>query len=229
LVHSIKKEKLMSKNALKLNLEKYEFAAVLPCLLNPESDLSNIPHTWMNDLAVGYQLVTGDGGAKKHHYIITKDEATAEELAEMVKKTPRDAYEVEVVPIENIIGVVPGLDSGLLVVSNADGTLGAGVIAADGLLDELANKMGGSFYMLPSSIHEVLITKDSEASKMPGLGDDIEEIAKGLNEMVREVNENEVKPEDVLSDHAYHYDAKERLFETADEYAEREKGLEESL
>jgi hypothetical protein len=216
----------MSKNTLKLNLEKYEFAAVLPCLLNPESDLSNIPHTWMNDLAVGYQLVTGDGEAKKHHYIITKDEATVEELAEMVKKTPRDAYEVSVVPIENIVGVVPGLESGLLVVSNADGALGAGVIAADGLLDELANKIGGSFYMLPSSIHEVLIMKDS---KIPGFSDDIEEIAKRLNEMVREVNENEVKPEDVLSDHAYHYDAKERLFETADEYAEREKGLEESL
>ena len=178
----------------------------------------------MNDLAVGYQLVTGDGGAKKHHHILTKDEATAEELAEIVKKTPRDAYEVEVVPIENIVGLVPGLDTGLLVVSNTDGTLGAGVIAMDGLLDELANKMGGSFYMLPSSIHEVLIQKDSIIP-----GDDVEEKAKVLNEMVRSVNESDVWPEDVLSDHAYHYDAKERLFETADEYAEREKGLEESL
>lgn len=41
--------------------------------------------------------------------------------------------------------------------------------------------------------------------------------------MVQTINENEVAPEERLSDHVYHYDVKDRVFERADKFEERQK------
>ena len=39
--------------------------------------------------------------------------------------------------------------------------------------------------------------------------------------MVKQVNETEVAPEDLLTDSVYHYDSKEKIFELAEKYEER--------
>ena len=44
-----------------------------------------------------------------------------------------------------------------------------------------------------------------------------------LEDMVQTINENEVAPEERLSDHVYHYDVKDRVFERADKFEERQK------
>ena len=41
--------------------------------------------------------------------------------------------------------------------------------------------------------------------------------------MVQTINENEVAPEERLSDHVYHYDVKDRVFERADKFEECQK------
>ena len=76
-----------------------------------------------------------------------------------------------------------------------------------GFLERVFAKIG-SFYVLPSSVHEVLI-----------LPDDGEPKARDLNEMIRTINENEVLPQDRLSDIAYHFDGKH--LETAQDYEDR--------
>ena len=45
----------------------------------------------------------------------------------------------------------------------------------------------------------------------------------GLKEMVQEINETQVMPQERLTDEVYHYDAKEHVFEKADRFAERQK------
>lgn len=40
--------------------------------------------------------------------------------------------------------------------------------------------------------------------------------------MVREVNATQVAPEEQLTDHVYHYDSKEHVFEMADKFEERQ-------
>ena len=60
-------------------------------------------------------------------------------------------------------------------------------------LDEAAKKMNGDFYILPSSIHELLAVPVSTA--------EIEE----LRQMVKEVNDNEVAPEEILGYEVYRY------------------------
>ena len=59
--------------------------------------------------------------------------------------------------------------------------------------DVLKEHFPNGYYILPSSVHEVLLLSK----------DDYSDDADVLNGMVRTVNANEVRPEDVLSDHVY--------------------------
>lgn len=80
------------------------------------------------------------------------------------------------------------------VVTNNIGINGATVILYPDMLRKIAAKLGGDFYMLPSSIHEVLVIS---------AGANITE--KKLKNMVREVNQNCLLPDEYLSDSIYKY------------------------
>jgi hypothetical protein len=101
-------------------------------------------------------------------------------------------------------------DAGLFLATNNKALYGASVIAIPGFLDQAAEKLGGSFYILPSSIHEVLLLRNDQEM-------DVRE----LEDMVQNVNEQIVSPEEQLSDRVYHYDAQEKVFELASDYEQR--------
>ena len=83
------------------------------------------------------------------------------------------------------------------VLTNAAKINGAAVILYEGLLKTLAERFENDFWIIPSSVHETLLLLSAEENK------------EALNKMVQEVNETQLEPEDVLSDHVYYY-AKER-------------------
>ena len=86
----------------------------------------------------------------------------------------------------------------MFVATNKSKINGASVILYDGLLAEFARRVGGDFYILPSSIHETIF--------LPATGEmDVEY----LIDMVRTVNSTEVSPDEVLSDNVYKYIADE--------------------
>ena len=99
-------------------------------------------------------------------------------------------------------------DSPLMVAGVRGNIFGAAVIAYPGFLEETAKRMG-SFYILPSSVHEVLLVADDGEPK-----------ATELNAMIRTINRAEVLPQDRLSDIAYHFDGKH--LETAQDYEDRQ-------
>ena len=72
---------------------------------------------------------------------------------------------------------------------------GASVIAYPGMLRDVGVNLGCDYYLIPSSIHEVLIvpihSEDNRGSE--------------LSMMVKEVNELKLSPDEILSDHAYRY------------------------
>ena len=108
---------------------------------------------------------------------------------------------------------VPTPDEGqprLYVASTESMNRGAGVLAYPGFLQEASEKIGGNFFILPSSIHELLFLKDT--------GDITKQ---ELANMVRSVNAAEVSPTEQLSDNVYHYDGKDRVFELAEKYEAR--------
>ena len=100
------------------------------------------------------------------------------------------------------------------VASVTDGCNGACVICYPGFLDRAANKIGGDFFILPSSIHEVLLLPDN--------GMLTKEAPEYLESMVREVNQT-LAPDERLSNFVYHYDSKAKVFETARQFEARKR------
>ena len=98
----------------------------------------------------------------------------------------------------------------MLVATTEGAFMGASVIQYPGFMDMAAEKVGGDFFILPSSIHEVLLLPDD------GRADHHE-----LAAMVQAINAAEVAPADRLSDNVYHYDKTDRVFELADKTAGR--------
>ncbi|MBO4336914.1 MAG: hypothetical protein J5842_02420 [Lachnospiraceae bacterium] len=84
----------------------------------------------------------------------------------------------------------------MYVVSNTRMINGASVLAYPGAMSDMAEKLGESLYIIPSSIHEVIVMPDKGAME-------------GLTSMIKEVNETTVDPKETLADHPYYYDIKE--------------------
>lgn len=113
--------------------------------------------------------------------------------------------------IEPEVAVESGM-ADIIVVTTEDQIKGAAALFYPGVMDRLAGKVDGDYYVLPSSIHEVLV--------YPNRGD---RTADDLQGMIGYVNATEVSPEDQLSDKAYHYDSKNRIFELAESFEARKQ------
>jgi len=88
----------------------------------------------------------------------------------------------------------------LYVLSNHRKINGAAAILYPGILEQIYEGFSGNFFVIPSSVHEVLLIKETK-----------EEEEMFLNRMVGTVNESQVEPEEVLSDHVYYYSAERGL------------------
>lgn len=82
----------------------------------------------------------------------------------------------------------------MYVLTNKDRINGAGVMLYDGLLRKEAENLGSDLYILPSSIHELIIVPKCEGMD-PGQ----------LLTMISEVNDTQVETEEILSYSLYEY------------------------
>ena len=87
----------------------------------------------------------------------------------------------------------------MYVLTNQIRNYGASAILYPDRLAGISLCLKENFYVIPSSVHEMIIVPESVA---PG--------RRMLTEMLREVNETQVPDEEILSDHVYYYDRKER-------------------
>lgn len=85
----------------------------------------------------------------------------------------------------------------LLVLTNSRRYLGAACMLYRGLLAGFAEKLGKNLYILPSSVHEVILLPEDKVNS-----------SENLLRMVTEVNRTQLAPEEVLSDAVYYYDRK---------------------
>lgn len=86
----------------------------------------------------------------------------------------------------------------MYVVSNKNKVYGACAILNEEIIEEIIEKIGDTFYILPSSVHECLVLAANE-----------EYDRERLEDMVWEVNHTQVEPEERLSNNVYIYN-KER-------------------
>lgn len=97
--------------------------------------------------------------------------------------------------LENEHPVPEEMPSQIYVLSNLSKNKGAAVLSYPGVLEKADRLLPEGFYIVPSSVHELLIVpKSPEISP------------KELGEMVRAINHAEVAKEDQLSDRVYEYD-----------------------
>ncbi len=99
----------------------------------------------------------------------------------------------------------PTDDGGLLILTNDDKHFGAAEVLNRKAMQEVANKIKGDFFCLPSSIHEFLFCPVSSGAD-----------AKSLKEMVMSVNETTVEKCDKLSDSVYYYDSAKHTLTNTD-------------
>lgn len=102
-------------------------------------------------------------------------------------------------PEDVVDALFPAEDEKMYVLSTADKSQGAATIFYPGALKSVSDRIG-SFYILPSSIHEVILVPNADMS------------ADELQAMVSDVNATQVAPEEKLSDSVYYYDAEKDLF-----------------
>lgn len=180
-----------------------------------EDLLDEIPHTEFFDLAIcfyyAYQDATlGEGTIRIHNsHLKMWNTSTAELLRLAQDNTPR-LFPWVCRPIGGVIRKMeenkeegengkPQKDifrkTPMKILGNQKRILGAACILYPGVLEEIAEKEG-SFYIIPRTIHEVILLPDD--GKVP---------AEELKKKIHEVNTTKLAPEEVLSDSLYYYDS----------------------
>ena len=85
------------------------------------------------------------------------------------------------------------------VLTNSRRNYGASAVLYPGVLEEAAERMGGDFYILPCSVHEIILLP-YEWKLSAGF----------MKKMISDINRTQVEPEEVLSDSLYYYDTEMR-------------------
>lgn len=192
--------------------------------------LSKVPHEKMEDLAVVYRFELNSNNDERATILVSNDlmermGITHEQLREdamnnapvmrpaVIKGMNEVMLEMMGPEVEDLLGDMGLPQEELMYVATVPSkTAGAGVIAYQEFMDQAAERLGGDFFILPSSIHEILLVKDDGAKTY-----------QELQVMVEEVNATQVAPEEKLSDNVYHYDSENHIFELAEKFEARKK------
>lgn len=187
--------------------------------------LADIPHRNIEDMALAYRFDMGHNERTSYSILVTNKMLNAygisaaqlhddalEAASHSCPATLRNMNEV----IHNMAGQTD--PSPMWVASIENGQNGACVIQYPHFLDDAAETLGDSFYVLPSSIHEVLLLADDTS---PSLSE--------LENMVRTINQAEVAPEERLSDNVFHYDCESHIFENARTFEARLSAVAQSV
>jgi len=198
--------------------------------------LATVPHKDIEDMAVVYRFDVKDIVGEGATVIVTNKMLdnygiTPEQLhADAVKNAPEIrpiviqgmaevlAKQMGVEDMEMLGLNIPPEQEQIFVASVPDNVHGAGILAYEDFMDKASERVGNqSFFILPSSIHELLIVPDN------GMMD-----LHSLEQMVREVNATTVDPSEKLTDNVYHSDAKDKIFELGGKFVERQEAKEKA-
>ena len=94
-----------------------------------------------------------------------------------------------------------GIESQMYVLTNKYKLWGAAAFLYPGVLKATAKRFGKDLIILPSSVHEIILIPQ----------DDLEEFG-DLSEIVKNINDHDVLPEEVLSDSVYRYCCEDDTF-----------------
>lgn len=213
---------------------KYFKENVIMCLINTEQNremLADVPHRAFHDLSVIYRWViesTPDavGSVLVSNHVAEMAGVTEEELFRHASKNTREMSPVRIRSMQEVmfksLSIPPEMQdmmfdqdpvpaNNMWVIGNENGINGAVSMLYEENLHQLAEKLGDSLIILPSSIHEVIAipAEMAEGNLESMLG------------MVQEINMGSLKLEERLSNSVYHYDRNARKVTLAAESPEK--------
>lgn len=164
--------------------------------------LKYTPHERFLDLAVTYRWAAYRNSDGMASALVRNKEllmwgVSKEQMMKDARENTEKIFPPVMRKIQSVMPVqITQEDIPLFVLSNGDYMNGASVILYKDTVRDFAKYMGYDLYILPSSIHEVVILLNDEVVKSP------EELVM----MVRETNRLVVDREEILSNHLYYYD-----------------------
>jgi hypothetical protein len=142
---------------------------------------------WKTDEEELWRLATVNTPRNEPANIRSMCECLLEYCAMQIEEDPRFRDNAE--HVLDMAGISP-----MYILSNTSQVFGAACILYPETMKDVSLRLGSDFYVLPSSVHEVILMPADK-------GYDSED----LSEMVREVNASDVMPHEILSDHVYRY------------------------
>lgn len=194
------------------NLQEFENirGRVIYRLVNYEKNkeiLEDCPHIRLYDLAVTFRWVARIDDVGVSTSLITNKQVkewgvSVNDLVLAARQNTPRLFPAQIIDMEEMLA---GMVSFILypsaipmyILTNKQELNGASALLYGDVLKDFANKKGADMYILPSSIHEVIMIP----------ADRIDD-PKKLSSMVHEANTTVVSTGDVLSDSVYYYDRK---------------------
>lgn len=176
--------------------------------------LENVPHFRYLDFAVVFNCLVLDTSAGNATILIQNQHLklwgiTGEVLYELAKTNTPKLLPPKVCPMKDLLTeAITGKqeyyyqeeDSPIYVLTNTAKLHGAACILYDDLLENISKEFDCSLYIIPSSIHEVLLLSGYKELDITL-----------LNNIIKEVNMSYVSRDEILSDHAYFFSKENHL------------------
>lgn len=172
------------------------------------SRLEKVPSKKIADLAALYRTVISNDQHGTASFVVTDEMMelagiSIEELDEAATRNTKNAG-FSVKSMQQVMAEMMGMSEEMaeamadgpqmFVLTNGRKTNGANILLFKEQLAELAEKVDDDFFILPSSIHELLAIPASQVDE-----------AEQLRQMVREVNDTQVAPDEILGYEVYRY------------------------
>ncbi len=163
-----------------------------------------MPFYVMGDIAATYHILLSSGDdflmtAVINNELMGRYNITLQELHSLAIKNTMRAFPYKFMPMLQVMSEMTGIafskdDIPLYVLSNRKYNNGAATAFYPGIMDQIAKEFSGGFFVIPSSIHEMLILPKDGIER-----DDI-------RHLLRSVNVEMVAEEEILSDQIHEYD-----------------------
>lgn len=191
----------------KVNFDEVKDKIVYVLMRKDEGFAEVLPHVNYLDMMIVFYQSVGDNGYLPINYAYMKMLGVNEQ--DLLSVASENTFKILGYKIRGIVSTVneyagfdymadlgiEDKDVPLYVVSNKISYNGAAVLLYPGLMKAIAKKLNCSFYIIPCSMHEIIIVKSMNDRQIEDLKD-----------MIVNVNKNNIDPEDKLSDSLYYYD-----------------------
>ena len=170
--------------------------------------LVGVPHLEYLDLAITFYCIVnnerfGSAVIQISNAHLNMWDVTLDNIYEAARQNTPLLLPYELLSMEQVLGSMLGegceempdlseQEVSMYVLSNTSRVNGAATILYPDILKDFAKACGRDLYILPSSVHEVILVPDT------GIGN-----PETFQEMIQDVNATQLSPEEVLSDHVY--------------------------